>query len=98
MPEIKLYEERHRISRKRGSGLLRREIWADQRGIVTRYSLAYINHSLFGGDSGRVLGYDNRHGNHHRHFRGETESFEFISFEDVEARFEMDWTTLLAER
>lgn len=98
MSEIKLYDERHRISRKRGNGLLRREVWVDRRGVVTRYNLAYINHSIFGGDNGRVLGYDNQHGYHHRHFMGETGSFEFVSFEDVEARFEREWIKLLAER
>jgi hypothetical protein len=45
-----------------------------------------------------VLGYDNRHGCHHRHFKGESAPFEFISFEDVEARFEREWTDLLAKR
>jgi hypothetical protein len=98
MPEIKIYDERHRISRKRGNGFLRREVWVDHRGVVTLYNLAYINHFQFGGDNGRVLGYDNRHGYHHRHFKGETESFEFVSFEDVEARFEREWIKLLAER
>ena len=98
MPETKVHDERHRISRKRGNGLLRREVWVDHRGIVTRYNLAYINHSLFGGDNGRVLGYDNQHGYHHRHLRGETQAFDFVSFEDVEERFEREWIELLARR
>ncbi|HTP64139.1 MAG TPA: DUF6516 family protein [Geobacteraceae bacterium] len=96
MPEIKLYDERHRISRKRDNGLLRREVWVDHRGVVTRYNLAYINHLIFSGDNGRVLGYDNHHGFHHRHYMGEPQSFDFISFEDVETRFEREWAKLLA--
>ncbi len=98
MSETKLHDERHKISRKRGNGLLRREVWVDQHGKVTRYNLAFINHTLFGGDNGRVLGYDNHHGHHHRHFRGRTESFEFISFVDLEERFEREWVELLAGR
>lgn len=76
--------------------MLRREVWVDHHGVVTRYNLAYINHSLFGDDNGRVLGYDNQHGYHHRHFRGETEACEFVSFENVEERFEREWIELLA--
>ncbi len=95
MSETKIHDERHRISRKRGKGQLRREIWIDDRGAVTRYNLAYINHAQFSGDNGRVLGYDNQHGGHHRHFRGEVQSFDFISFEDVEKRFEREWSELL---
>jgi len=98
MSEIKVYDERHMISRKRGNGVLRREIWIDSRGLVTRYNLAYINFSIFSGDNGRVLGYDSQHGYHHRHFMGEIESVEFVSFEDVEAQFESEWIQFLAKR
>jgi hypothetical protein len=98
MPETKIYDERHRIARRRGNGVLRREMWVDDRGIVTRYNLAFINHVLFSGDHGRVLGYDNQHGNHHRHFRGATQAFDFVSFEDVEERFQREWAELLARR
>lgn len=66
--------------------------------METRYNLAYINPVLFGGDNGRVLGYDNQLGSHHRHFRGETQAFDFISFEDVEERFEREWIELVAPR
>jgi len=43
MSETKVPDEMHKISRKRGNGVLRREIWIDNLGIVTRYNLAYIN-------------------------------------------------------
>jgi len=56
------------VSRKRGNGTVRYEVWEDN-GVVTRYNLAYINHLIFSGDNGRVIGYDNKHG-HHRHFKG----------------------------
>ena len=34
--------------------------------------MAYINHLIFSGENGRVLGYDNSHNFHHRHYFGET--------------------------
>lgn len=29
----------------------------------------FLNHELYQGDNGRVIGYDNAHGYHHRHYR-----------------------------
>lgn len=45
-------------------------------------------------DHGRVLGYDNAHGYHHRHYFGTVEPVTFVSFADIEARFEQDWLAL----
>ena len=94
MSDKKIIDEIHKISNKRGNGQLRREIWVDQNGRVTRYNLAYINHRLHHGDNGRVVGYDNQHGYHHRHFFGQVEPIAFISFEKIEEQFESDWLTL----
>ncbi len=94
MPDKKIHDESHKISDKRGNGSLRREVWVDRKGKVTRYNLAYINHNLHAGDNGRVVGYDNAHGFHHRHYFGVVEPIDFISYEDVEERFELDWTAL----
>ena len=94
MADRKIHDDTHKISDKRGNGLLRREVWVDARGRVTRYNLAYINHALHSGDNGRVIGYDNAHGSHHKHFFGKVEPVVFVSFEDIEAHFEQDWTTL----
>lgn len=94
MSDNKIIDEIHKISNKRGNGQLRREIWVDQNGRVTRYNLAYINHQLHHGDNGRVVGYDNQHGYHHRHYFGKVEPITFISFENIEEQFEQDWLTL----
>lgn len=94
MAERKIIDETFTISRKRGNGLLRREVWVDQQGKVARYNLAYINSMLFSGDNGRVVGYDNAHGHHHRHYYGEVEAIDFTSFEAVERRFEQDWISI----
>lgn len=91
MPETKAYDDTWPLSTKYGNGLLRREIWVDEHGLVVRYNLAYINHAVFSGDHGRVVGYDNAHGYHHRHYLGAVEPVEFSSFEDIEKRFEADW-------
>lgn len=91
MSVTKISDVSNRLSSKRGNGTLRREVWVDRRGKVVRYNLAYINHDIFQGDNGRVVGYDNAHGIHHRHFKGKVEAIEFTSFEDIEARFEADW-------
>ena len=88
----KVQDQSTRLSRKRGNGILRREVWVDSKGKVVRYNLAYINHDIFQGDNGRVLGYDNAHGVHHRHYMGEVKTIEFRSFENIEERFEADWT------
>lgn len=64
---------------------------------VTRYSLAYINHNIHTGDNGRVLGYDNDHGYHHRHYMGEMEPVEFKSFVDTEIRFKQEFEKIQKE-
>jgi len=94
MADKKIVDETHKISDKRGNGLLRREIWVDKEGKITRYTLAYINHSLHSADNGRVLGYDNQHGYHHRHYFGRVEPIDFMSFVEVEERFQQDWLRL----
>ena len=95
MAEVKIIDETHKISDKRGNGKLRREVWVDDATKkITRYNLAYINHNIHAGDNGRVIGYDNAHDGHHRHHFGVVEPMEFTSFEDTEERFEQDWIAL----
>jgi hypothetical protein len=95
MADVKIIDESYKISDKRGNGKLRREVWVDEvTKKITRYNLAYINHAIHPGDNGRVLGYDNAHDGHHRHYFGVVEPVEFVSFEDTEARFEQDWIAL----
>ncbi|AAM86013.1 transcriptional regulator [Yersinia pestis] len=94
MADKKIIDEVHKIANRRGNGQLRREIWANSCGIITRYNLAYINHHLSKGDNGRVIGYDNAHGLHHRHYLGGVEAIDFVSFEHIESCFQKDWTAL----
>jgi len=66
-----------------------------RRGRVIRYSQAYINHLIYGGDIGRVLGYDSAHGQHHRHYRSKVTTVGFESSEQIEARFQREWNGLV---
>ncbi len=95
MAETKIIDRSFAVSRKRGNGTVRYEVWQEN-GVVTRYNLAYINHLVYSGDNGRVLGYDNQHG-HHRHFMGNVESVNTAAFEEIEQRFEREWITILEE-
>ena len=70
--------------------MLKTEVWQTEDGEVVKYSLAYINAAICGVDNGRVLGYDNGHGHHHRHFMGAQEAFEFTGYEAVVRRFDTE--------
>jgi hypothetical protein len=93
----KLIDERLYLSKAKGGGMLRREVWVDRQGQVVRYNLAYINHLVHAGDNGRVLGYDSAHGRHHRHYKGKTTMVSFESFQQIEARFQEEWAMLVKE-
>lgn len=86
---------------KDGGGTLSFEAWGyekDGRTIVTRYNMAYINRQLYRGDHGRVLGYDNAHGEHHRHRFGSTATVKFPGYESLIARFQSEWRELARKR
>lgn len=71
-------------------GTLREEMWLDENGHVVRYNLAFINHLVFSGDNGRVVGYDNAHGRHERHFMGKVKPYRFTSYDELTERFLKD--------
>jgi hypothetical protein len=64
---------------KREGASLKEEVWFED-GKVTSYNLAYVNLKRCRVDHGRVLGYDNSHGYHHRHFMGTVEAVDFTSY------------------
>jgi hypothetical protein len=78
------------LRRPRRGARLREEVWQTQDGQVTKYNLAYINHLVCRVDSGRVLGYDNSHDHHHRHFMGKVEAVEFDGYESLARRFHQE--------
>lgn len=83
----KVVDETIYLKRPRRGATLKEEVWQAENGEVVRYSLAYLNPSLCGLDNGRVLGYDNRHNHHHRHFMGMQAAFEFSGYESLAAQF-----------
>lgn len=90
-----MVDEVHTIAARRGNGKIRVETWVDKAGNVVRFNLAYINHSIFVGDNGRVLGYDSQHGRHHRHYLGTVTDIALESFAEIEALFEDELHQLL---
>jgi hypothetical protein len=96
--ETLLEQERFELKPKSGGGLLSYEVWGyveKGKTVVTRYNLAYINHAIYQGDNGRVLGFDNAHGSHHRHYVGDIEAFEFVSYEATQKRFQQEWMEIV---
>ncbi len=86
---IKVVDERYTLPSKRGGGIIKIEAWENSSGKLIKYNIAYINHSLFQSDNGRVFGYDNAHGYHHKHFFGEITVIDnFISYEKLIEHFE----------
>ena len=71
---------------KRKGALLKDEAWYED-GEVVGYNLAYINLKRCHVDHGRVLGFDNSHGFHHRHFMGKVEAVQYTTYDDVLERF-----------
>jgi Family of unknown function (DUF6516) len=78
------------LGRRRGFPLLKEEVWRDSAGAVVKYSLAYIDPAVSPGDNGRVLGYDNAHGYHHRHYRGGESEYSFTSYAALVRRFKRE--------
>jgi len=80
------------IPRRLGGGVLKERVVREMpSGKVIQYALAYINPLIFGGDNGRVLGYDNAHGFSHRHFKGGITAEPFPGYEALYERFEAEW-------
>ena len=70
--------------------IYREEVYVDSAGRVVKYNLAFIHFGVCQLDHGRVVGYDNAHGAHERHFMGEVETIEFTSYEDTLNRFQAE--------
>ena len=71
----------------RFGSVLKYEAWFEG-GKVVKYSLAYVNPLISSVDNGRILGYDNAHGHHHRHFKGTVKEVNFEDYDALVSRFE----------
>ena len=67
--------------------MLREEVWVSGGGHVVQYNLALIARHVSGVDNGRILGYDNAHGEHERHFMGKVKAATFTSYSATAKRF-----------
>lgn len=98
-PEPDFYEDSFKIADKKGNGQLRIQYVKDPAtGKIVTYSMAYINHAICSVDNGRVIGYDNAHGEHHKHDMGKYIPVEFESFEKTLEQFQEQWQTHLKKR
>jgi hypothetical protein len=70
-----------------GTGIIREEVWVDYSDKVARYNLAFILPHLSMVDRGRVLGFDNAHGVHERHFMGKVQAVDFNGYQATAERF-----------
>ena len=70
--------------------IYREEVYVDPGNRVVKYNLAFIHFGVCQVDHGPVVGYDNAHGLHERHFMGRVEAVEFTSYEDTVKRFQTE--------
>jgi len=86
----KVIDEKFIVPEKMGGGVIKFEAWEYEEKIV-KYNMAYINKTIFSGDNGRVLGYDNSHNFHHKHYFGEIiEIDDFTNYQDLVLRFKQE--------
>jgi hypothetical protein len=77
-----------------GWGVLREEVWVDEGDEVIFYNLAFLLPHLTSIDNGRILGFDNAHGVHERHFMGEVLAVDFRDYDTTSRRFFLEVETL----
>jgi hypothetical protein len=70
-----------------GFGIVREEVWVDEKDLVVRYNLAFLMPHKFGVDNGRVLGFDNAPGVHERHYVGDVRPVPFTHYAATAKRF-----------
>ena len=87
---LKVIDESFVVPYEKGGGIIKFEAWEYEDKIV-KYNMAYINKNIFSNDNGRVIGYDNSHNFHHKHYFGEiTELDDFNTYENLVQRFKND--------
>ena len=87
---IKVIDEQFIVPYEKGDGIIKFEAWEFE-GSIVKYAMAYINRSIFPNDNGRVMGYDNSHNFHHKHYLGQiTELDDFVNYQELVRRFKND--------
>ena len=90
----KVVDETTHVRCSSGTGIIREEVWQDSKGNLVKYNLAFINPALCAKDNGRVLGYDNNHEGHHRHYMSKVAPFRFDGYEKLLSKFLMEVSQL----
>jgi hypothetical protein len=70
-----------------GIGILREEVWVNEKNEVVKYNLAFLLPHVLARDNGRILGYDNAHGIHERHYQGCAKEVSFKNYPSTVTRF-----------
>jgi uncharacterized protein YfaT (DUF1175 family) len=87
---IKVIDEQFIVPSTKGGGIIKFEAWKSDENIV-KYNMVYINKNITSLDNGRVLGYDNAHDFHHKHYFGEIyELDDFKDYQDLVLRFKKE--------
>ena len=87
---IKITNEQFIVPYEKDGGIIKFEAWEYENQIV-KYNMVYINKNVFPNDNGRVIGYDNSHNFHHKHYFGQiTELDDFINYQELVQRFKND--------
>jgi hypothetical protein len=83
-------DEQFIVPIEKGGGIIKFEAWEYEDKIV-KYNMVYINKAVFPKDNGRVIGYDNSHDFHHKHYFGEIMRVDdFTNYEDLVLRFKTE--------
>jgi hypothetical protein len=87
---IKVIDEQFIVPHSQGNGIIKFEAWEYENQIV-KYNMVYINKNIFPNDNGRVIGYDNSHNFHHKHYFGQiTQLDDLINYQELVKRFRDD--------
>jgi len=87
---IKIIDEKFIVPYDKGGGIIKFEAWEYENHIV-KYNMVYVNKNIFPNDNGRVMGYDNSHNFHHKHYFGEIyELDDFVNYQELVQRFKND--------
>ncbi|NEW61386.1 transcriptional regulator [Sulfurovum sp. bin170] len=86
----KVIDEKFIVPSRNGGGMIKFEAW-EYRDEIIKYNMVYINRDIFPNDNGRVMGYDNSHNFHHKHYFGEIyELDDFVNYQELVQRFKND--------
>ena len=87
---IKVIDEKFIVPYENGGGIIKFEAWEFE-DVIIKYNMVYINKNIFSEDNGRIIGYDNSHNFHHKHYFGEIiELLDFVNYQELVKRFKND--------